>query len=106
MDLCDDPENARVIAMLEVPGMKMEQLSVQVDGGHLIVEGEHIDLHAPARAQTPKPSASGELKASKVSSPYVRELKYGKVKREIELPVGLDVRPPFNVWRPMLMSAW
>ncbi|KAI1792387.1 hypothetical protein LXA43DRAFT_972539 [Ganoderma leucocontextum] len=103
MDLCDDPENTHIVAMLEVPGMKPEQLSVRIEGSRLIIEGERTGpLHArnqttmqttrlfppsePNSAAPPDPEAS----APPPSLYPVRELKYGKFKREINLPAGVN----------------
>ena len=103
MDLCDDPKNTHITAMLEVPGMKPEQLSVRIEGGRLIIQGERKGPHLHLGGQTapaathPPPSeptenASAADEASTLSSLYpVRELKYGKFKRVIDLPAGVNV---------------
>ena len=108
MDLCDDPENTHIVAMLEVPGMKPEQLSVRIEGARLIVEGERTGPALHTRNQTttqttrafPPPGSEPNSAASTDSdvavptppSLYpVRELKYGKFKREIDLPAGVNV---------------
>lgn len=110
MDLCDDPENTHIVAMLEVPGMKPEQLSVRIEGARLIVEGERTGpaLHTrnqttsqtTARAFPPpgsEPNSAAPAADSEVAVPPpelslypVRELKYGKFKREIDLPAGVN----------------
>ena len=106
MDLCDDPKNTHITAMLEVPGMKPEQLSVRIEGGRLIIQGERKGPHLHLGGQTtpaathPPPSeptenASAADEASTLSSLYpVRELKYGKFKRVIDLPAGVNVSLP------------
>ncbi len=107
MDLCDDPENTHIVTMLEVPGMKPEQLSVRIEGSRLIVEGERTGPHLPGRNQTtaqttrtfpasePNSAAPPDPEAPAPPSVYpVRELKYGKFKREIDLPAGVNVSPP------------
>ncbi|KAI0357815.1 HSP20-like chaperone [Trametes cingulata] len=85
MDLCDDPDNPLVTAVLELPGMKAEQLSVRIENGHLIVEGQRTGPHlhgSPRNADTssePTPSALYP----------VQEIKYGKFRREVKLPQGI-----------------
>ncbi|KAM5531377.1 hypothetical protein V8D89_014970 [Ganoderma adspersum] len=106
MDLCDDPENTNIVAMLEVPGMKPEQLSVRIEGTRLIIEGERTGplLHSrnqttaqttrvsPLPASEPNSAAppDPEAPAPPPSVYPVRELKYGKFKREIDLPAGVN----------------
>ena len=105
MDLCDDPESPLLTAMLEVPGMKADQLSVRIENGRLIVEGERSGprLHAHARASAlgnttgplSEPMADAVPESSESATLYpVRELKYGKFRREIALPVGVTVSSP------------
>ncbi|EJF61852.1 hypothetical protein DICSQDRAFT_15894, partial [Dichomitus squalens LYAD-421 SS1] len=92
MDLCDDPANTHITAMLEVPGMKPEQLSVRIEGGRLI----------------PTQNASSEPETSTPQPLYpVQELKYGKFRREIDLPVGVnasDIRS--SLVEGMLTIQW
>ena len=107
MDLCDDPKNTHIIAMLEVPGMKPEQLAVRIEGGRLIIQGERTGPHLHLSGQTtpaatrppssePTENASAADEASTLSSLYpVRELKYGKFKRVIDLPAGVNVSLSF-----------
>ena len=110
MDLCDDPENTNIVAMLEVPGMKPEQLSVRIEGTRLIIEGERTGPLLHSRNQTtaqttrafPNPASEPnsvtlpdpEAPAPPPSLYPVRELKYGKFKREIDLPAGVNVSLP------------
>ena len=93
MNVCDDPENTHIVATLEVPGMKWEDLLVQVKDSRLIIEGERVGTHPPL-LQTPQSTVPAESEASTPPpSLYpVRELKYGRIKREIDLPAGVDVR--------------
>ncbi|TBU59831.1 hypothetical protein BD310DRAFT_924320 [Dichomitus squalens] len=119
MDLCDDPANTHITAMLEVPGMKPEQLSVRIEGGRLIVEGNrpgpylHGD-HSITNPNThplssePTQNASSEHETSTPHPLYpVQELKYGKFRREIDLPVGVnasDIRS--SLVEGMLTIQW
>ena len=107
MDLYDDPRNPYITAMLEVPGMKPEQLSVRIEKGSLIVEGERTGPHLHmwnrtdasttssrfTNATPPEPSA-GAAPAPAVDETTlysVQELKYGRFRREIALPAGVNV---------------
>ncbi|KAI0822425.1 HSP20-like chaperone [Trametes gibbosa] len=86
MDLYDDPENNFVTAVLELPGMKPNQLSVRIENGHLIIEGER----AGPRIQTDHRSASSSEPTQQAHTLYpVQEIKYGKFRREVKLPEGV-----------------
>ncbi len=96
MDLYDDPANPHITAMLEVPGMKAEHLSVRIEHGRLIVEGErtgpHLHIGGSASANSSsEPSADAESETATLALYPVRELKYGKFRREITLPAGVNV---------------
>ena len=116
MDLCDDPASPFITAMLEVPGMKADQLSVRIENGQLIVEGRRNgpSLHASAlpipaqsasHARPPSDPNQAEGGADPMSAAEdaalaalypVRELKYGKFRREIQLPTGVNVSVPVS----------
>ena len=93
MDLCDDPGNPHIVAMLEIPGVRREELLLQVKDSRLIIEGERIPSHRTSQIPAPPSTPSNAAEASTPPSLYpIRELKYGKFKREIALPAGVDVR--------------
>lgn len=103
MDLCDDPEDPFITAMLEVPGMKPDHLSVRIENGQLIIEGErtgprlHTRTPETRTATTPSgPSAVAVADAQPaITALYpIRELKYGKFRRNITLPPGVNVSLP------------
>ncbi|KAI0767278.1 hypothetical protein C8Q74DRAFT_1279301 [Fomes fomentarius] len=97
MDLYDDPGNPEVTAMLEVPGMKADQLSLRIENGRLIVEGERVcpRLHT-SNSDTrdansaPEPRADATAESAPATLYPTRELKYGKFRREINLPPGVN----------------
>lgn len=92
MNLCDDPESTHIVATLEVPGMRREELLLQVKDSRLVIEGERVGPH-PLLVQTPQPTTATVSEAPTPPSLYpVRELKYGRIKREIDLPLGINVR--------------
>ncbi|KAL1939400.1 hypothetical protein VTO73DRAFT_9956 [Trametes versicolor] len=88
MDVCDDPEDVVITAMLELPGMKADQLSVRIENGQLIIEGErtgpHLHLHTGSRH-----AASSEPTRQAQALYPVQEIKYGKFRREVKLPDGV-----------------
>lgn len=74
MDLHEDPEKNVVTATFELPGLKKEDVSIDVHNGRLTVSAE-----------------------SKVSNDHdengyaVRERRYGKFSRTLQMPAGLKV---------------
>ncbi|KAI0634097.1 HSP20-like chaperone, partial [Trametes polyzona] len=97
MDVCDDPDNDHITAALELPGMKADQLSVRIENGHLIVEGERSGPHLHNQtclrsAETSEPEPTNPSSASPPPSHTkypVQEIKYGKFRREVKLPEGV-----------------
>ncbi|KAI0643869.1 hypothetical protein C8Q79DRAFT_870583, partial [Trametes meyenii] len=86
MDLCDDPDNPYITAALELPGMKAEQLSVRIENGNLIVEGERS---GPYLHRTTATRASASSLPEPPALYPAQELKYGKFRRELKLPSGV-----------------
>ena len=96
--------------------MKADQLSVRIENGRLIVEGRRNGptLHASAlpipaqpasHARPPSDPNQAEGGADPMSAAEdaalaalypVRELKYGKFRREIPLPTGVNVSVPVS----------
>jgi len=76
IDLLDDPRSACVTCQVEIPGMKKEDLSLLVQNGNLTVSGER------------RPTFDTSESAMKFA---VREVKYGKFRREVAIPP--DLRP-------------
>ncbi|KAH9937773.1 uncharacterized protein BXZ73DRAFT_44623, partial [Epithele typhae] len=88
MDLCDDHTSPYVTALLEVPGMKVDQLSVRIENGRLIIEGERLGPSLHTSALPSQLSAAADDAALAALYP-VRELKHGKFRREIQIPPGV-----------------
>ncbi|KAI0664149.1 HSP20-like chaperone, partial [Cubamyces menziesii] len=84
MDICDDPNSPFITALFELPGMKADQLSVRIEDGKLIVDGERTGPHLHGNGHAP---------SNAVSEPTtlypVQEIKYGKFRRELALPSGV-----------------
>ncbi|KAI0324013.1 hypothetical protein GY45DRAFT_1341067 [Cubamyces sp. BRFM 1775] len=86
MDICDDPNSPVVTALFELPGMKAEQLSVRIENGKLIVDGERAGPHLHGIALS---HAASEPTPSTATLYPVQEIKYGKFHRELALPTGV-----------------
>ncbi|KAH9916910.1 uncharacterized protein B0H18DRAFT_1123897 [Fomitopsis serialis] len=59
MDLCDEPASAYIVATLELPGLKQEDLSVRIENGLLVVQGERRFrslARTPSRSLAASPS--------------------------------------------------
>lgn len=85
MDLYDDETSPTIYAMLELPGVSHDNLSVRVQAGWLIVDGrrgsplmDRIPLRGLNRNAEENDSPSSGFK--------LKELKYGVFHREIQLP--------------------
>lgn len=75
VEICDDPSSSRITATLELPGLKADDVRVTLERDNLLaISGE----------RTPK--APSDRSAS-VTFP-VREIKYGKFLRTLDVPSG------------------
>lgn len=119
MDIFDDPSSPMIIAHVEIPGMRKEDVTLQVHDSVLVVAGERKPamggewLHtAPSTSTRPSsyPAASegGAIPAFTPQSRFrVQELKYGKFKRLIDVPVGLDATEvTASMTDGMLLITW
>ena len=106
MDLYDDETQSRITAMLELPGVARDNMSVVVRDGKMIVTGTR---NSPLAARLSGPSTRGP-QSSRATQPdnndseipiveqvnpakyRFRELKFGRFRREIDIPVGTQVR--------------
>lgn len=117
MDLVDDPSSPNIIAIFELPGVKNENITLQIKDRRLVVAGNRADPFAEAlataasassnpQAQTSQSnnvdqnphvesksttSAIGPLSAGSSSNTSVRELRYGSFFRSIAVPEGIKV---------------
>lgn len=134
MDLCDDPASSYIVATLELPGLKQEDLSVRIENEELVVQGERRFrslAHSPSRslAVSPNPdqntaSARNALVRTRSAEPATaevvypelphgyttQEIKYGMFERRVALPLGTQVRRRrlFAAFYPMMthLGAW
>ena len=98
MDLYDDEDLPHISAILELPGIGREDMSVLVREGKLIVTGERSSP-LPSRMRQHTRSLRGAEARRTQSAPMLqdikyrsRELKFGRFRREIDIPVGTQVR--------------
>jgi len=79
MDMLDNPDAPNISATLELPGLKKEEVSLRINEGSLIVWGERRSRLAPADT----------VKGAQFP---VQEVKYGKFRRVIPLPQGIQTK--------------
>lgn len=111
MDLCDDPTSSDIVAVLELPGLKHEDMTVRIENEELIVQGERPfrPLIHRSRSQAPSPdtdhdtasepihareerASSAEVAHSQMRYGYTtQEIKYGMFERRVALPQGTQV---------------
>ena len=111
MDLYDDETLPYVTAMLELPGVVREDISVVVRDGKLLVAGQRRSpLASRLRAintqdasntgntsgATPATSNTDTEHGLNPAKYSYRELKFGKFHRAIEIPPSTDVRLWFS----------
>jgi len=75
IDLVDDPKLASITCQVEIPGIKKEDVSLLVQNGQLTISGER----RPSHPVIEDPAATF----------IVREVKYGKFRRQVALPPDL-----------------
>jgi HSP20 family molecular chaperone IbpA len=85
VEICDQPESRFVTATFEVPGLKKEEIGVHLThDGRLTISGY----------RRPPPLLSNTDPSFVVYS--VKEIKYGRFERTVNVPAGLEVCP--SVW--------
>jgi HSP20 family protein len=91
VEICDQPQSHFVTATFELPGLKKEEIGVHLThDGRLTISGNR---RSPAFLTNTDPSF--------VVYP-VKEIKYGRFERTINVPAGLEVCPLlwlFITWR-------
>ncbi|KAL1657556.1 hypothetical protein EV122DRAFT_196364, partial [Schizophyllum commune] len=84
MDFYDDPLTLMTVAELEVPGVRSEDLSLQIDHGILCVFGRRRPKYRLNQLPLPdQPVVDGPPVAF-----HTQELYYGIFRRQIHLPQG------------------
>jgi HSP20 family protein len=81
VEICDQPQSHFVTATFELPGLKKEEIGVHLTpDGRLTISGDR--RAPPLLANTD----------STLTVYPVKELKYGRFERTINVPAGLEVR--------------
>ncbi|GBE83596.1 hypothetical protein SCP_0506510 [Sparassis crispa] len=109
MDMFDDADDPFVSVVLELPGLKQEDISVRTENNHLVVQGERRFPVLLQHNVGGDNSALARTSSEAVAPTHykVQELKYGKYKREIPLPSGIqagDIQASLS--DGMLMLSW
>ncbi|KAF8128702.1 hypothetical protein EV363DRAFT_412145 [Boletus edulis] len=82
LELYDDPSSSRTTAILELPGMKSEEVRVHLDKDDtLLISGER-------HSRMPS-DQGGDVKY------LAKEIKYGRFERVLHVPKGTMVSPSF-----------
>jgi len=119
MDIYDDPNSEMIVAHVEIPGMRKEDVTLQVHEGTLTVAGERrpaaggewlstqtadSDVASTTSSST---SPSGQPARTPPNKFRVQELKYGRFKRVISIPAGLDAKEiSASLVDGMLLVTW
>ncbi|KAF8270596.1 HSP20-like chaperone, partial [Lactarius quietus] len=81
VEICDQPQSHFVTATFELPGLKKEEIGVHLThDGRLTISG---DRHPPPFLSNTDPT---------LPIYPVKELKYGRFERTINVPPGLEVK--------------
>jgi HSP20 family molecular chaperone IbpA len=86
IDILDDSESAKITCLVEIPGLKKQDVSVHVQDGHLIISG----VRRPPSANRDPVEDSQDR-----NSYVVKEVRYGRFRREVPLPSDIQVNFPF-----------
>jgi HSP20 family protein len=86
MDLYDDGHSPTIYAMLELPGVSRDNISVKVQDGLLVVDGRR------ASPLLDRIDIRGGNSDAATPAFKIKELKYGAFHREITLPQNSTVR--------------
>lgn len=102
MDVLEDPTTSTTTATLELPGLKKEEISLRIHDGSLVVWGErHSRLLPPTKGASPPSDGAPKRKLAS------REIKYGKFRRVIPLPPGVQTNQiSASMGEGMLTVTW
>lgn len=108
MDLIDDPSSSKIIALFELPGVKNDNITLQIREGRLVVFGSRLDpfsealaaaaaAAAHARVSDSEPVDNMQVDSSTITTTVsvgpsrdsAREIRYGTFYRAIPVPGGI-----------------
>lgn len=94
MDFIDDPTESILTAVIEIPGIKTNDISLHISNGLLVVLGERRPAYRDNATQQsealPQDTAGNSIQAPKLIIP-IQELRYGTFRRTIRIPESLKV---------------
>ncbi|CCL99353.1 uncharacterized protein FIBRA_01371 [Fibroporia radiculosa] len=109
----EDASGARVIAVLELPGMKQEDISVRIEDGQLIVQGERPFRNMARSSPSPSVSDDGSAVVAPSNALAIprgyrtQEIKYGMFRRAISLPLSTQAEHvQASLSEGMLTISW
>ncbi|KAF8639196.1 hypothetical protein AX17_001682 [Amanita inopinata Kibby_2008] len=102
MDILDDPSSTHIVATFELPGVRSDQLALNIHDGIMHVQGRRLPRTVQEHRMNRNPQSNGPRKttatthdddsscSSVESKKYpVQELRYGLFKREVKLSKGV-----------------
>lgn len=95
-DIVDDPASITIDAILEVPGMRSDEIHVTLREGHVIIHGVRRPSYRDTICSPVEDPSFHSVDIDPQSSENtpatsVRELRYGPFQRRIKLPDGTKV---------------
>ncbi|KAI0705516.1 hypothetical protein C8Q76DRAFT_696989 [Earliella scabrosa] len=112
MELWDDENSPFITAVFELPGLRPEEVAVDVVDGRLIVSGERRQRSVRNPAATAPDTADNCIHESDSSLGHpvvlqVRELKYGFFRRIVPVPAGCTTHDlEATIENGMLTVSW
>jgi HSP20 family molecular chaperone IbpA len=93
MDFIDDPTESILTVVIEIPGIKTNDISLHISNGLLVVLGERKPVYNTTQQSEalPQDTAGNGIQAPKLTIP-IQELRYGTFRRAIRIPESLKVR--------------
>jgi HSP20 family molecular chaperone IbpA len=98
MDFIDDPAESILTAVIEIPGIKTNDISLHISDGLLVVLGERRPTYNTTQQSEalPQGTAGNSIQAPKLTIP-IQELRFGTFRRSIRIPENLKVRIPLHL---------
>ena len=93
VDIIDDPEAPKMVAIFELPGLVNKEISVTIKDGYLIIHGNRQSPYGDsATEQRSCPSNLNiDPESCRRASMSIRELRFGPFLRRVKIPYGTKV---------------